>query len=285
MTLQLIQERLNTYSCANIQEEEQALREITQDVILAGLARTEYFKHAEFHGGTCLRIFHGIGRFSEDLDFVLTAPDRGFSLEDYLPAALRELTAYGFQFQVVDRSKADTAVKKAFVKDDSIGKLLEFDFIKVNRSMKKIKTKIEVDTNPPPGARSLTRYLTFPFPASVTVHDVPSLFAGKLHALLCREYIKGRDWYDFVWYISQKAGVNYPLLRSQIDQTGPWQGKGLEVSQEWCFEELFKKVKTLDWEAAKREVLPFVRSHDRPSLEVWSADFFSSLIDGYLRRG
>ncbi len=278
MILQMIQERLNTYSCANMQEEEQALREITQDVILAGLARTDYFKHVQFHGGTCLRIFHGIGRFSEDLDFVLMAPDRGFSLDNYLPIALRELGAYGFKFEVVDRSKAGTTVKKAFIKDDSIGKLLEFDFIKVNRSMKKIKIKIEVDTNPPLGASSLTRYLTFPFPASIMVHDVPSLFAGKLHALLCREYVKGRDWYDFVWYTSQKAEVNYPLLRSQINQIGPWQGEDLEVSQKWCFEELLKKVETLDWEAVKREVMPFVRGHDRPSLEVWGIDFFSSLI-------
>lgn len=285
MTLQMVQERLNTYSCVNMQEEEQALREITQDVILAGLARTDYFKHAQFHGGTCLRIFHGIGRFSEDLDFVLKAPDRGFSLDNYLPIALRELTAYGFKFEVVDRSKAETTVKKAFIKDDSIGKLLEFDFIRANRSMKKIKIKIEVDTNPPLGATSLTRYLTFPFPASVTVHDVPSLFAGKLHALLCREYIKGRDWYDFVWYISQKAEVNYSLLRSQTDQAGPWKGEDLEVSPKWCFGELLKKVKTLDWEAAKREVVPFVRSHERPSLEVWGIDFFSSLIEAYLKQG
>lgn len=284
MTLQIIQERLNTYSCANMQEEEQALREITQDVILAGLARTEFFKYAQFHGGSCLRIFHGIGRFSEDLDFVLMASDHRFSLENYLPVALRELSAYGFKFEVVDRSKADKAVKKAFIKDDSIGKLLELDFIKVNRSMKKIRIKIEVDTNPPSGADSLTQYLTFPFPASVTVHDVPSLFAGKVHALLCREYSKGRDWYDFVWYISQKSEVNYPLLRSQINQAGPWQGEDIEFSQEWCFEELIRKVKTLDWEAAKREVVPFVRSHERPSLELWGVDFFSSLIESYLKR-
>ncbi len=284
MTLQMIQERLNTYSCVNMQEEELALREITQEVILAGLARTELFKHAAFHGGTCLRIFHGIERFSEDLDFVLMVPDHGFSLEDHLPIALRELTAYGFKFEVIDRSEAGKMVKKAFIKDDSIGKLLEFDFIKVNRSVKKIKIKIEIDVNPPLGAGSLTRYLTFPFPASVTVHDVSSLFAGKLHALLCREYIKGRDWYDFVWYISQKADVNYPLLHSQIDQAGPWQGENLEVSQEWCFAELLKKIKILNWEAAKREVMPFVKNHERPSLDVWGVGFFSSLIESYLKK-
>ncbi len=279
MTVQIIQDRLNTYSCANIQEEEQALREITQEVILAGLARTDFFKHAAFHGGTSLRIFHGTGRFSEDLDFVLMAPAPGFTLEDYLPITCRELGSYGFKFEMIDRSKVDRMVKKAFVKDDSIGKLLEFDFIKVNRSMKKIKVKIEVDANPPSGAGSLTRYLTFPFPASVTVHNLESLFAGKLHALLCREYIKGRDWYDFVWFVSRKAGVNYSLLRSQINQAGPWQGENVEVSGKWCRQQLLERVKKIDWDAAKRDVEPFVRNNERPSLEVWSADFFSSLIE------
>lgn len=281
MTVQMIQERLNAYNCANLQEEEQALREIMQDVILAGLARTDYFKQAEFQGGTCLRIFHGIGRFSEDLDFVLAEPDTHFSLSTFLPAALRELTAYGFRFEVTDRSQADAVVKKAFIKDDSIGKLLEFDYIGEDRSRKKIRIKIEVDTNPPAGATVLTRYLTFPFAAPVRMHDIPSLFSGKIHALLCRKYIKGRDWYDLVWYLSQKASVNFGLLSSQLSQAGPWEGQAVKVSGEWCREQLLLKVRTIDWDAARREVAPFVRDHERPSLDVWSIDFFSSIIDGH----
>ena len=284
MTIEIIQKRLKKYACSSLQEEEQALREITQEVILAGLTRTDFFKYAEFHGGTCLRIFHSVDRFSEDLDFVLKEPDREFLLESYLNAALKELSAYGFNFEVVDRSKVDSAVKKAFIKDDSIGKLLELEFIKPDRSMKKIRIKIEVDSNPPSGATLETRYLTFPFPASVAAHDIHSLFAGKLHALLCREYVKGRDWYDLIWYLSQKEDVNYQLFSAQIDQTGPWQGRKIDISEEWCFGELKKKAETLDWNAACREVSPFVRDRERPSLSVWGVDFFHSLIDGYLGR-
>jgi len=128
------------------------------------------------------------------------------------------------------------------------------------------------------------RYLTFPFPASITVHDIHSLFAGKLHALLCREYVKGRDWYDLIWYLSQKEKVNYQLLSAQIDQVGPWKGQGLAVSQVWCFEELKKKAQILDWDSARREVSPFVKERERPSLQLWRADFFCALIDEYLAR-
>ncbi len=284
MTVAIVQQRLKKYRCSSLQEEEQAIREITQEVILAGLSRTDFFKHAEFHGGTCLRIFHAVERFSEDLDFALKVPDMGFSLEQYLRSALREVSAYGFRFEVVDRSKAESAVKKAFIKDDSIGKFLELEFMKPDRSTKKIRIKIEVDANPPLGARSVMRYLTFPFPASITVHDIHSLFAGKLHALLCREYVKGRDWYDLIWYLSQKEKVNYQLLSAQIDQVGPWKGQGLAVSQVWCFEELKKKAQILDWDSARREVSPFVKERERPSLQLWRADFFCALIDEYLAR-
>lgn len=283
MTIGIIQERLKNYACSSLREEEQALREITQEVILAGLSRTDFFKYAQFHGGTSLRIFHGVDRFSEDLDFVLRLPDKKFSLKGYLKSALRELSAYGFSFEVADRSKVDNTVKKAFIKDDSIGKLLELDFIRPDRSMKKIRVKIEVDTNPPLGAKAVIRYLTFPFPASITVHDIGSLFSGKLHALLCREYVKGRDWYDLIWYLSQKETVNYSLFRTQINQSGPWQGQHIAVSKEWCFGELKKKVKTVDWDEARREVSPFIRDRARPSLELWGVEFFNALVNEYLR--
>lgn len=283
MTIAIIQERLKSYKCLNLQEEDHALREITQEVILAGLARTDFFKYAQFHGGTCLRIFHGISRFSEDLDFVLERPIEHFQLEKYLTASLKELSAYGFKFEVVDRSKINNTVKKAFIKDNSIGKLLELKYIKPDRSSKQIKVKIEVDTNPPKGAVATTRYLAFPFPASITLHDVNSLFAGKLHALLCREYIKGRDWYDLIWYLSTKKEVNYELLNAQIAQSGAWKGKGQEVSKEWCFAQLKKKVANVNWDAAILDVRPFIKKQDAASLGLWSKDFFISIIEDYLR--
>ena len=127
MSVEIIQERLASYGCASTLEEEQALREITQEIILAGLGRTNLFARAAFQGGTCLRIFHSLNRFSEDLDFALDAPDAAFQLPPYLDRVCRELTVYGYEFEIDDRSKAGSAVQQAFVKDDSVGKLLRLD--------------------------------------------------------------------------------------------------------------------------------------------------------------
>jgi hypothetical protein len=120
-----------------------------------------------------------------------------------------ELRAYGYNVEIVDRSSLDSAVKKAFIKDDSLGKVLQLQHVKADRSASKIKIKIEVDTNPPAGSVFENKFLDFPFTCALTVQDMPSLFAGKMHALLCREYVKGRDWYDFLWYTGRRASVNF----------------------------------------------------------------------------
>ncbi len=208
MSIKIIQDRLDSYHCKTALEEELALREITQEVALAALARTDFFMFAAFQGGTCLRIFYGTNRFSEDFDFILKEPDKSFDLQPYLKGLLDELLAYGSELELTDRSKAKMAVKKAFLKDASIGKLLQLNHLRANRSRRKIRIKLEIDTNPPAGSNYEMKYLDFPFVSSVTVQDLPSLFAGKLHALLCREYAKGRDWYDFIWYTSRGAEIN-----------------------------------------------------------------------------
>ena len=128
MSIALIQDRLATYGCSSTLEEDRAIREITQEVVLAALARTDFFRHAAFQGGTCLRILHGLARFSEDLDFVLRAADRTFRLEPYLPAIRREMAAYGYDIEFVDRSRVDQAVRTAFLKDDSLGDLLQLRY-------------------------------------------------------------------------------------------------------------------------------------------------------------
>lgn len=199
MSVELIQERLASYRCAFTIEEDRAIREITQEVVLAALGRTDFFRHAAFQGGTCLRILHGLGRFSEDLDFALQSPDHAFSLDAYLHAIRREMDAYGYAIEVVDRSRLDHAGRTAFLKDDSIGDLLQLKYRGRSGPSRKIRIKLEVDTNPPAGGAFETAYVDFPFPQAVVAHDLPSLFAGKLHAVLCRRYLKGRDWYDFIW--------------------------------------------------------------------------------------
>lgn len=279
MSIKLIQERLNSYNCKSELEEEHAIREITQEVALAALSRTDFFKYGVFQGGTCLRIFYGLNRFSEDLDFILKQPDSNFKLQQHLQSLSEELEAYGYKVDITDRSKTDIAVKKAFLKDDSIGKVLQLNHAGKTGPIRKIRIKFEVDTNPPIGSQSEIKYLDFPFVSSVTVQDKPSLFAGKLHALLCREYVKGRDWYDFLWYTSQRIMANYPFLASALKQQGPWKGQDIDANLQWCLTELEKIIKTIDWKVTAEDVRRFVRTAEQPSLDLWSKDLFLAQLE------
>jgi predicted nucleotidyltransferase component of viral defense system len=276
MSVRIIQDRLNGYNCRSSLEEEQALREITQEILLAALGRTDFFQKAGFQGGTCLRIFHGLNRFSEDLDFALQEPDSSFKLQPYLDTAKKELTAYGFELQMDDRSKVGQTVRKAFVKDDSLGKLLQLNFRPISGPMRKMRIKVEVDTNPPEGATFETRNMDFPFLAAVCVFDLSSLYAGKLHALLCREYLKGRDWYDFVWYTARRTPANYELVSSALNQTGPWMGKNIKADRAWCLARLQDRIKAIDWKQAREDVRRFIKLNEQPSLELWNAEFFQT---------
>ncbi len=274
MSVKLIQDRLDSYHCRSNIEEEHAIREITQEVVLAALGRTEFFKHALFQGGTCLRIFYGLNRFSEDMDFILKQTHRDFELQPHLVAICDELEAYGYHVEIADRSKAGVAVRKAFLKDDSLGKVLQLKYVDRSGPARKIRVKLEVDTNPPSGSGMEIKYVDFPFVSSVTVQDKPSLFAGKLHALLCREYVKGRDWYDFLWYTSQSIGVNNAFLSSALAQQGPWRQQDIRIDPEWCRTHLEKRIKSIDWAAAREDVRRFVKESEYPSLELWSKELF-----------
>jgi predicted nucleotidyltransferase component of viral defense system len=267
MSVRMIQDRLDSYRCSSSLEEEQSLREITQEILLAALGRTDFFQKAGFQGGTCLRIFHAMNRFSEDLDFALQKRDPSFSLQPYLDSLERELAAYGYGLEMNDRSRVGQTVRKAFVKDDSLGNLLKLNF------------KLEVDTNPPEGATFETKYLDFPFPSAVCVFDLPSLYAGKLHALLCREYLKGRDWYDFIWYTARRTPANYSLLSSALDQIGPWMDKHVQVDQAWCLERLRERINATNWKKAREDVRRFIKSNELASLDLWSAEFFLAQAD------
>ncbi|MEN6386041.1 MAG: nucleotidyl transferase AbiEii/AbiGii toxin family protein [Phycisphaerales bacterium] len=278
MSIKLIQERLNSYNCRSELEEEHAIREITQEVALAALSRTEFFKYGVFQGGTCLRIFYGLNRFSEDLDFILNEPNPNFKLQPHLQSLARELETYGYKVDISDRSEANIAVRKAF-KDDSIGKVLQLNHIGKSGPFRKIRIKLEIDTNPPSGSQSEIKYLDFPFVSSVTVQDKPSLFAGKTHALLCREYIKGRDWYDFLWYTSQRIKINYDFLASAIKQQGPWKGQDVNVNLDWCKTELGNIIKPMDWKTTVEDVRRFVRVTEQPSLDLWSKELFLTQLE------
>jgi len=279
MSVQMIQQRLLNYNCKTDVEEQQAIREITQEVVLAALGRGDFFKQALFQGGTCLRIFYGLNRFSEGMDFILKEANPNFQLKDHIKHLTDELAAYGYNIEITDRNKADATVKKAFLKDDSIGKVINLRHLNQAGLMAKIKIKLEVDTNPPSGSGHELKYLDFPFVSSVVVQDRPSLFAGKIHALLCREYIKGRDWYDFIWYTSNRTSVNYDFLTSAINQFGPWQGQSVAVDKAWLLNELKRKIVSMDWKQAAEDVRHFVRVTEQPSLDLWSKELFLGQLD------
>ncbi|MBI9017356.1 MAG: nucleotidyl transferase AbiEii/AbiGii toxin family protein [Phycisphaerae bacterium] len=278
MSIKLIQDRLNSYNCKSEIEEQQAIREITQEVTLAALGRTDFFKHAAFQGGTCLRIFYGLNRFSEDMDFILHTPDNSFELKTHLDALTEELNNYGYQIKINDRSKVDSIVKKAFLKDDSLGKVIQLNYSGKTGPLRKIQIKLEVDTNPPAGGKTELSILDFPFISSVTTQDKPTLFAGKIHALLCREYIKGRDWYDFLWYTSRYPQVNYDFLSSALNQLGPWKNQSIQAGLSWLTQQLKQRIMSLDFKATVQDVRRFIRLNELRSLDLWSQELFLSQL-------
>lgn len=284
MSIKIIQQRLDDYQCRSQHEEENALKEISQEVALAALSRGNFFKKAVFQGGTCLRILYGLDRFSEDLDFILQNVDRQFSFEPYIKNMVMEFQAYGYGLEVSDRSKTSDSVKKCFLKDDSLGKILSLTHLNGMTNMRKIKIKLEIDTNPPAGGGVENKFLDFPFPFAVTIQDIPSLFAGKSHALLCREYPKGRDWYDFIWYVSRKAEMNWEFLSSAIDQLGPWKGQNLKVDKGWYMREMTRMIENTDWKAAKEEMLRFLKPSALISLNVWGKEFFLDRLQKLVER-
>lgn len=278
MSLNIIQERLKAYDCQSKQEELQAMKEMAQEIALAGLARTDFFKHAAFQGGTCLRICHQLQRFSEDLDFILIKGGP-FAWATYLQQLPLEFSAYGLHLDIRDRSEASGPIKSAFIKEHSFGKILSFKYPRAISDSQIIRIKLEIDTNPPSGSHFESRIIPFPFPYSVVTQDLPSLFGGKCHALLCRPYVKGRDWYDFLWFISHRISVNETLLKNAVQQVGPWQGKEMIINTAWLKDALKQRIKTIQWEKAQQEVIPFLRQRETEQLNSWNTEFFLQCVD------
>jgi predicted nucleotidyltransferase component of viral defense system len=274
MLNKVLNAKLREYAPANPVEQENVLQELMQHYVLAGLSRASLFAQAMFHGGTCLRIVHGMNRFSEDLDFLLKQPDPNFRWEGYLEAVRKDCAQEGIPFEVQDKSQAGTAVQKAFLKTDSIGKILTLDLPFERYQARKIRIKLEIDTNPPVGSTYTTSYVTFPVTAPLTTQSLESGFALKLHALLCRSYVKGRDWYDFVWYVARKTRPDLNLLRQALRQQGPWAGQEIAVDPRWVREILEATIRGIDWAAARNDVQRFLPLREQEGLRAWSADFF-----------
>jgi hypothetical protein len=271
------------YSCQTREDYLNALREILQELALLGLWRAKFFDHSAFYGGTALRVIYGTDRYSEDLDFSLLTPTPGFTLEGYGEALEREISSYGFNVTFERRIKAgDTAIESAFLKANTIRELVHIaaseELLHGLHPGAQLKIKLEVDIDPPGGFATETRYLLDPIPFPVRTYTLPDLFAGKLHAVLCRRWrsrVKGRDWYDMVWFAGRHPQVNVQHLEQRMRQSGHWNAL-MPLDFPTLMQMLHEAVSKLDVDLARTEVAPFVR--DRRSLDVWSRDFFLNVI-------
>jgi predicted nucleotidyltransferase component of viral defense system len=272
---------LDAYQPKNPVDYQNAAREVVQELALLGLWRAGFFSHAAFYGGTALRIFHGLRRFSEDLDFTLLAEGSDIRLDRYLSAIATELTAWGFTFEVETRSSGSrTAIESAFLKGNTQLNLLHIgtppDLARRLPSGHKLKIKLEMDLQPPPHATTEVRAQILPTPYQVQLYDLSSLFAGKLHAVLCRGWknrIKGRDFYDFVWYVGRKITPNLRHLEARMRQSGHWSGES--IKSETLTGLLKKRLAEVNFQEAADEVRVFL--HDAREVELWSEDFFVDL--------
>lgn len=278
----IIDEMLKKYQTETLDEKKNAVKEIIQEVVLCGLARAKFFEKAAFYGGTALRIFYGLDRFSEDLDFSLKKPDKDFDLSSYFPILEKEVRAFGLNLKVEEKQKtADSNVKSAFLKGNTKEHLLLFytnvDFSSgVNRD-EVLRIKFEVDTNPPSGAGYEHRYSLKPAPYEATLYDLPSLFAGKVHAVLCRGWknrIKGRDLYDYVFFLQRGATLNLENLKQKLIQSNAWKVED-ELTLDKVKKMLCERFDGIDFEKAKDDVKDFIK--DKSVLDVWSADFFKAI--------
>ena len=276
--IELIQRRLDSYKPTGPVEDEQATREILQEVALYALWRAGFFEVAAFQGGTSLRILHGLPRFSEALDFILKEPDPDFDWNTYLEKMLGGLQEFGLQSEALDKSRMDQRVKKALLKDNSVSNQLDLAFYRGHKD-KKLTIKLEIDVTPPEGSGYDYSYLDFPLDFEVCHQDLSSNLSLKIHALLCRPWLKGRDWYDFNWYVKQGVQPNFTHLQGALYQYGPWEGQTLTIDKDWLISTLLEKVATVNWAEAAEDVARFLTAAERQSLRLWSERFFNKKVE------
>ena len=279
--IELIQQKLATYDAANQLEEEHAVKEILQDIALYGLWRIGFFDLAAFQGGTSLRILYGMTRFSEDLDFILKISDPDFTWPVYLDGMIACFEEFGIKSEVLDKSRMDQRVKKALIKDNSICNQLNLSSFHGNPARKQ-RIKLEIDVDPPKDSRFEYSFLDFPLDFEVCHQDLSSNFSLKIHALLCRPYLKGRDWYDFSWYVKKGARPNLPHLQAALFQWGPWEGQKIEVNLEWLKYALTDKITHTNWQDASVDVERFLSPTEQHGLKLWSDTFFLHKVEHLL---
>lgn len=283
-----IESMLRKYNCKNINDYKNALKEIIQEIALLGFYKSDFFNIASFYGGSALRIFHSMNRFSEDLDFSLIKPDKNFKLVPYFDSIGNELAAYGLEMEIISKDKiVESNIESAFIKGDTLINLLKITSINppvlgVHKN-EQLKIKFEVDINPPLGAGYEVKYNLNPIPYSVRLYDLPSQFAGKLHSVLCRKWkirIKGRDLYDYIWFLSNEVTVNVEHLEARMKQSGHLK-KDDVLNRELLLNKLIDKFEVIDYKQAVNDVIRFVK--DTEQFKLWSKDFFIEITKEKLK--
>ncbi len=280
----ILKEMLNKYNCISKDDYINAFKEIVQEVALYSLSLTDFFDNAAFYGGTALRIFYNLDRFSEDLDFSLCTTDKQFSLEKYFEQLSKSFEIMGLNFvPQIKEKNIDSNVQSAFLKGNTLEHILlvnpKSDIASYIQKNEIIKIKFEIDTNPPSGSTFEYKYNMTPLPYKVRLYDEGSLFAGKVHALLCRSWnkrIKGRDLYDFEFYVKNRCLLNINHLRARMIQTGHLK-EDEELTLNKVKELLYKKFNELDFDKAKQDVFPFINNISK--LNIWEKEYFIYLTE------
>ena len=277
----IFQQMIEKYNPKNNQEKKNAIKEVMQEIVLCGLSKAGFFKEAAFYGGTALRIFYGLERFSEDLDFSLLAKNKDFDLNEYLPTLKSIVNSFGLNVEIEIKHKTiDSDVQSAFLKGDTIEHFLLFypdELVTGINKNKKVKIKFEIDTMPPRLATYEVRYQLLPTPYSVKLYDEASLFSGKIHAVICRSWksrVKGRDLYDYVFYLARNTKFNLLHLQEKLIES-KFIPKDSIINVDDVKDMLITRFKEIDFEEAKNDVLPFIA--DTSILNIWSKDFFVSI--------
>jgi predicted nucleotidyltransferase component of viral defense system len=281
--MQVIDQMLKKYKTYSVEDKKHAIKEIIQEIVLSGLSRSNFFKEAAFYGGTALRIFYNLDRFSEDLDFTLMVSNLDYDFGPYLSFVRNEVESLGLDFRIEEKIKSkNTNIKSAFLKGNTREIFLVFypndnHDLAILHADEKIKVKFEIDTNPPEYVKTEYKFRLLPYPYQVRVYDLPSLFAGKIDAVLSRNWgqrLKGRDFYDYVYFLSMEVPVNKKHLKSRLVQSD-YIDSDFELTKESLISLLHQRFDEIDFEEAIKDVAPFISNLSK--LDLWGKEFFQEI--------
>jgi len=278
--MELLKEWLGTYTIISKEDLFHAKREIMQEIALAGMARGGFFQQASFYGGTALRVFYNIKRFSENLDFSLNFKDESFSIKKYIPHIINEFNILDLDVSMtIKEKKRLSAIESAFLKENTHWGILNVTAKGKNSSFPTVRIKIEIDRDPPLKFEFEPKLLLRPYSFYVNVMREEFLFAGKMHAVLFRQWrsrVKGREWYDFEWFVKRGTPLNLTHLKERSVESGHWDSNK-DLNPKTFFDLLYEKISKLDIESAKNEIQRFIK--DPNEVKIWSNNYFMNLSE------